>query len=126
VAELIHEETSARIIAAAVEVHQQLGPGLLESAYEACLAHELVARGAAVRRQVELPITYKGTRVDAGFRVDLLVDDAVIVELKAVERLAPIHEAQLLTYLRLSGRRVGLLFNFNSRRIMEQFRRLVL
>lgn len=125
-AELIHEEISARIIAAAVEVHQQLGPGLLESAYEACLAHELVARGAAVRRQVELPITYKGNRVDAGFRVDMLVDDAVIVELKAVERLAPIHEAQLLTYLRLSGRRVGLLFNFNSRRIMEQFRRLVL
>lgn len=103
VGDLIHEEVSARIIAAAVEVHQQLGPGLLESAYEACLAHELVARGAAVRRQVELPITYKGTRVDAGFRIDLLVDDAVIVELKAVEALAAIHEAQLLTYLRLSG-----------------------
>ena len=123
--ELIHEEVSARVIAAAVEVPQQLGPGLLESAYESCLAHELVARGAVVRRQVELPIMYKGTRVDAGFRIDLLVDDAVIVELKAVEALAAIHEAQLLTYLRLSGRRGGLLFNFNSRRIMEQFRRLV-
>ncbi len=124
--DLIHEEVSAQVIAAAIEVHQRLGPCLLESAYEACLDQDLVARGAAVRRQVELPIMCKGTHVDAGFRIDLLVDDAVIVELKAVESLAAIHEAQLVTYLRLSGRRVGSLLKFNSRRLMEQFRRLVI
>ncbi len=122
----LHKEVSERVIAAAVEVYQQLGPGLLESAYEACMVHELVSRGAAVRRQAELPVKYKGVQVDAGFRLDLVVDQCVIVELKSVDKLAPIHEAQLLTNLRLSGLRVGLLFNFNSRRIMDGFIRRVL
>jgi GxxExxY protein len=94
-------------------VHRQLGPGLFESSYEACLAHELVGMGLRVARQVALPITYKDTRIEEGYRVDLIVEDTVVVELKAVKSIEPIHEAQLLTYLRLSGHRVGLLLNFN-------------
>jgi GxxExxY protein len=101
------------IIGAAIEVHRNLGPGLLESAYEECLCHELQLRGLDFKRQVPLPLLYKGLRLDCGYKIDLIVRDEVILELKAIEKLLPIHEAQLLTYLRLTGRRVGLLINFN-------------
>src|SRR5919106_224916 len=104
-----------QIIGAAIEVHTALGPGLLESTYEACLVHELLERGMSVERQKALPVAYKGIRVDCGYRIDLLVEGQVIVELKAVARVEPIHEAQLLSYLKLSGHQVGLLINFNVR-----------
>ena len=103
-----------QIIGAAIEVHRHLGPGLLESAYEDCLALELDTRGLAFQRQVMLPITYKDTRIEPGFRIDMIVQDRVLLELKAVEALAPVHEAQILTYLKLSGIATGLLMNFNA------------
>ena len=109
---LLHEELSDQVIGAAIEVHRQLGPGLLESAYQACLAHELSLRSILFVSQLDLPLTYKGVQLDVGYRIDLLVDDKVIVELKAVEKILPIHEAQLLTYLRLLRKPVGLLLNF--------------
>jgi len=102
-----------------------MGPGLLESVYETCLAHELTKRGLPVKRQVEVPVEYDGLRLDCGFRIDLVVADKVVVELKAVERLMPIHEAQLLTYLRLSRVRVGLLMNFNCRVLVQNIMRRV-
>ena len=101
------------IIGAAIEVHRQLGPGLLESAYEECLCHELHLRGLAFERQVNLPVSYKGLQLDCGYKIDMIVGGEVVVELKSVEKLLPVHEAQLLTYLRLSEKRVGLLINFN-------------
>ena len=101
------------IIGAAIEVHKALGPGVLESAYETCLCYELKQRRLSYQRQVELPIMYKGVALEAGYRLDVVVEDMVILELKAVEKLLPIHEAQLLTYLRLSKKPVGLLINFN-------------
>ena len=101
------------IIGAAIEVHRNLGPGLLESAYEECLCHELHLLGIDFKRQVALPLLYKGLKLDCGYKLDLIVRDEVILELKAIEKLLPIHEAQLLTYLRLTGKRVGLLINFN-------------
>jgi GxxExxY protein len=101
------------IIGAAIEVHRVVGPGLLESAYEECLCHELSLRGIPFQRQVPLPVNYKGVRLDCGYRLDLVVAGQVIVELKAVEMLQPIHEAQLLTYLKLSRHKIGLLINFN-------------
>ena len=107
-------------------VHRELGPGLLESAYEACLAFELVERGLSVERQKALPVKYRGVNVDCGYRIDLLVEGKVIIELKAVERLEPIHEAQLLSYLKLSGCKVGLLINFNVKVLKSGIRRLVL
>jgi GxxExxY protein len=110
---LVLEELTEPIIGGAIEVHKALGPGLLESAYEECLCHELHLRGLSFHRQVALPVEYKGMQLDCGYRLDLVVEDAVVVELKAVERLLPIHEAQLLTYLRLNGSKVGLLLNFN-------------
>lgn len=106
-------ELAGEIIGGAIEVRKSLGPGVLESAYESCLAFELATRGLDVERQVALPIRYKDHSVDAGYRLDLVVDRKVIVELKSVEKVQPIHEAQLLTYLRLSGIRVGLPINFN-------------
>lgn len=109
----LHQELTQRIISAAIEVHKQLGPGLLESAYEECLCHELAHGKLPFQRQVHLPVTYKGIKLDCGYIIDLIVDDAVILELKAVEQILPVHEAQLITYLRLSGKRVGLLINFN-------------
>lgn len=102
-----------KVIGAAIEVHQALGPGLLESSYEACLAYELVVQGCAVERQVPVPLVYKGVSLDCGYRIDLRVDGILVLELKSVERLEPIHSAQVLTYLRLSGHKVGLLINFN-------------
>jgi len=101
------------IIAAAIEVHRELGPGLLESAYQVCLCHELKLRGISFCQQLDLPVTYKGIKLDCGYRADLVVERKVVVELKCVEQISPIHEAQLLTYLRLSGIRIGLLLNFN-------------
>ncbi|MGH9665963.1 MAG: GxxExxY protein [Bryobacteraceae bacterium] len=94
-------------------MHRNLGPGLLESAYEECLCHELHLRSLDCKRQVPLPLQYKGLKLDCGYKIDLIVQDEVVLELKAVERLLPIHEAQLLTYLKLTGKRVGLLINFN-------------
>jgi GxxExxY protein len=114
-----------RIIGAAIEVHRHLGPGLLEATYEACLAYELTDRGLTVERQLELPVIYRGVRVDCGYRIDLLVERTVIVELKSVEKLLPIHEAQLLSYLKLSGHRLGLLINFNVTRLTEGLKRKV-
>ena len=113
------------VIGAAIEVHRELGPGLLESAYEACLAHELAGRGVAFERQKALPVIYRGVKVDCGYRLDLLVQDAVIVELKAVEKVLPIHEMQVLSYLRLSGLKVGLIINFNVPRLTRGIHRVV-
>ena len=114
------------IIGAAIEVHRALGPGLLESAYEECLCRELSLRGIPFERQRSLPVEYKGLRLDCGYRLDLLVADTVVVEIKAVESLLPIHEAQLLTYLRLGGWKVGLLINFNVAVLRQGIRRRVL
>ena len=120
------EKVGADVVDAALKVHMALGPGLLESAYERCLSFEFERRGHAAQRQIELPIHYDGFTLDAGYRLDLLVDDVVIVELKAVEVLLPIHQSQLLTYLKLSHRRLGFLMNFNVRLLKEGLRRVVL
>jgi len=119
------EELTKEVIAAAIEVHRHLGPGLLESAYEACLSHELTLRKITYEKQKSLPVFYKGIELDCGYRMDLVVDSRVIVELKCVEKIAPVHEAQLLTYLRLAGIRVGLILNFHAPRLMDGFKRLV-
>jgi GxxExxY protein len=111
--ELLEADLTSNIIAAAIDVHRELGPGLLESAYQASLCHELALRGIPFRSQVELPVEYKGVRLDCGYRIDLVVDNRVLVELKSVERFVAVHEAQLITYLRLSRLHVGLLINFN-------------
>jgi GxxExxY protein len=121
-----NDPLTEKIIGFAIEVHRQLGPGLLESAYEECLCYELGQNGFAVRRQVPLPVVYKTIRLDCGYRIDLLVEERVILELKTVERLIPVHEAQLLTYLKLSGMRTGLLLNFNSATLKDGIRRMVL
>jgi GxxExxY protein len=119
------ERITEAIIGAAIEVHRQLGPGLLESAYEACLYREITQRGLNVTRQVGLPVEYKGAKVDCGYRLDLVVEGEVVVELKAVESLLPIHNAQLITYLKLSGYPIGLLINFNVTMLRNGLRRLV-
>jgi GxxExxY protein len=113
------------IIGAAIKVHRALGPGLLESAYEACLLFELTQQGLKVERQKELPVVYREVVLDCGYRLDLLVEDCVIVEVKAVDALAPIHKAQLLSYLKLSGCKVGLLINFNVTVLKNGIRRVV-
>ncbi len=113
-----------RIIGAAIEVHRVLGPGLLESAYEGCLAWELEQIGRTIGRQIELPVVYKGVRLDFGYRLDLVVDQQVIVEVKTVEKLAPVHTAQILTYLRLTGIRTGLLLNFNTAVLRDGIKRI--
>lgn len=118
-------DISGQIVDAAMRVHSELGPGLLESAYEACLFFELTKRGFRVERQLELPVVYDGIRVDAGYRLDLLVQGCIIVELKAVEQLANIHQAQLLTYLKLSDKRLGLLINFNVVHLKDGIKRMV-
>jgi GxxExxY protein len=112
--ELIEGELTELIIGAAIEVHKTLGPGLLESVYELCLCHELRLRGIRFERQIDIPAEYKGVKLDCAYRLDLLIEGRVIVEVKSVETLLPIHEAQLLTYLRLAAKRVGLLINFNT------------
>ena len=113
------------IIGSAIEVHRSLGPGLLESAYETCLAYELGQRGINVERQKSLPVMYREVKLEAGYRLDLLVDGLVIVEVKAVDHLLPIHHAQLISYLRLSGCSLGLLINFNVKLLKNGIRRLV-
>jgi GxxExxY protein len=110
---LASEAVCNDIIACAIDVHRALGPGLLESAYESCLEFEFQDRGIPFASQVPLPVVYRGRRLECGYRMDFVVADEVIVELKSVEKVMPIHEAQLLTYLRLSGKRVGLVLNFN-------------
>jgi GxxExxY protein len=112
-----------RVIGAAIEVHRNLGPGLLESAYRACLTHELNERGLEVEREKELPVVYKAIRLDCGYRLDLLVEHTVVVELKAVQEIHPVHEAQILSYLKLSGRPLGLLINFHVKQLTEGIRR---
>ncbi len=119
------DATARAIVDAAIKVHKTLGPGLLESVYEACLYHELVQRGLRVERQVAVPIVYDGITLREGLRIDLLVNNLVICELKAVESLQPVHQAQLLTQLRLSGKRLGLLLNFNVALMKDGIRRLV-
>jgi GxxExxY protein len=121
----LENEISGKIIGAAIEVHKMLGPGLLESAYEECLCCEMQLRGIKFERQVPLPLNYKGVNLDCGYRLDLLVEDKVIVELKTVEAIAPIHEAQILTYLKLRDIRLGLIINFNVRLLVEGRRRFV-
>lgn len=119
-------QTTETIIGAAIEVHKHLGPGLLESAYEECLCHELSLRNIPFQKQVPLPVVYKGTKLDCGYRVDLLVKDEVVVELKAIESILPIHEAQALTYMRLGSWKVGLIINFNTPIVVKGIKRLVL
>ena len=120
------DEVARQVVEAAFAVHSALGPGLLESVYETCLVHELAKRGVHAVRQVVLPIHYDGLRLDAGLRLDFLVEDCLVVELKAVESLLPVHEAQLLTYLKLSGYRLGLLINFNVPLIKDGIKRIAL
>jgi GxxExxY protein len=119
------ERIAAAVVDAAFKVHSTLGPGLLESVYEACLCHELGQRGIPFQVQAALPVVYDGTRLDAGLRLDLLVASQVIVELKAVEKMVPLFDAQLLTYLKLTGLRLGLLINFNVPLIRDGIRRIV-
>lgn len=114
-----------RIIGAAIEVHKALGPGLLESAYQTCLAYELRERGFKVEQQLPLPVIYKNVKLDCGYRLDLVVEDSVILEIKAIQELAPIHDAQLLSYLRLSGKTVGLIINFHVRVLKDGLKRVV-
>jgi GxxExxY protein len=117
---------TGQIIGAAIEVRRHLGPGLLESAYETCLACELQKLGLAVERQKALPLVYKEIRLDQGYRIDLLVEQSVIVELKVVDQIAPVHEAQVLSYLRFSGCKVGLLLNFNVKLLKDGIRRFIM
>ncbi len=117
---------TGEIIGASIEVHKALGPGLLESAYEECLCRELTLRSVRFERQSALPVEYKGVKLDCGYRIDLLAADAVVVEIKAVETIQPIHEAQLLTYLKLGGWKLGLLINFNVPVLKDGIRRIIL
>jgi GxxExxY protein len=123
--DLRRENVTEKIIAAAIEVHRHLGPGLLESAYEECLCYELARAGLRFERQVPLPVHYKGLRLDCAYRLDLVVEDSVILEIKAIDELLPIHKAQLLTYLKASGKHVGLLINFNVAVLKNGIKRLV-
>jgi GxxExxY protein len=120
------EAVARDVVDCAIKVHRALGPGLLESVYEVCLAHELELRGHRVQKQVALPVVYESVKLDAGYRIDLMIDDVVIVEVKAAEAIAPVHEAQLLTYLRLSKRRLGFLINFNVALLKHGLKRMVL
>ncbi len=122
---LKHDELSELIIKSAIEVHRELGPGLLESIYEMCLAHELHEQGIPVLQQLAVPIIYKGVRMPNDLRLDLLVDERIIVEVKAVEEFHPVHQAQLLTYLKLTDKRVGLLLNFNSPVLIKGIKRMM-
>lgn len=119
------EQVATQVVDAAFRVHSTLGPGLLESVYEACLCHELSKRRLPFARQHAIPVVYDGLRIEAGLRIDLLVAECVIVELKSIEKLLPVHEAQVLTYLKLTGVRIGLLINFNVVRIKDGIQRLV-
>jgi len=120
------DDLSHRVIGCALEVHRRLGPGLLESAYEKCLAHELSCRDIPFVTQHELPLEYKGIQIESGYRIDVLVDDCLVIELKTVDELKPIHHAQILTYMRLSEVETGLLINFNVERLKDGLKRFVL
>ena len=122
---MAENELTHQIIGAAIEVHRMLGPGLLESTYEECLCHELSQRGIPFERQKPIPVVYKGVKLDCGYRLDLLVAGRVILELKSVEALAPIHDSILVTYLKLSGHRIGFLMNFNVKVLKDGIKRLV-
>jgi GxxExxY protein len=124
--ELVLEELTNKIIGAAIEVHKELGPGLMESAYEECLCHELRLRGISFERQVPLPVEYKGLKLECGYRLDVVVEDAVILELKCIERVLPVHVAQLMTYLKMTRKRVGLLINFKVEALARGIVRRVL
>jgi len=119
------QEISHAVITAAMRVHSELGPGLLESAYTACLQHELKKAGLKSDAQVGLPVVYDGVKLDLGYRIDLLVEDLVIVELKSVDAIAPVHQAQIISYLKLSGRSLGLLINFNVAHLKDGIKRFV-
>ena len=123
---LIHEQLSGVILGAAIEVHRELGPGLLESTYEECLCYELSARGVPFQRQLTMPVNYKSLRLDCGYRIDVIVDNKIILELKSVDRILPINDAQLTTYLKLSGCKLGLLMNFNVAFMKDGIKRIVL
>jgi GxxExxY protein len=123
---LLARELTERVIGLAIEVHRLIGPGMLESVYEGCLCYELGQAGIAFERQTGIPVAYKGVQFDEGFRADILVDRQLILEIKAVASILPAHEAQLLTYLRMSGLRLGLLFNFHARLLKDGLRRLVI
>jgi GxxExxY protein len=123
---LVLEDLTEQIIGAAIEVHRVPEPGLLESAYEECLSHELNIRGISFQRQVPLPVDYKSVKLDCGYKLDIVVESAVILELKCVDRISPVHEAQLLTYLKLSGKKVGFILNFNSEILTKGLVRKVL
>ena len=120
-----NNELTKQVIGAAIEVHQHLGPGLLENAYEECLCHELGLRGLELRRQVNLPVRYKGVKLDRGYRLDIVVEKRLILEIKSVEKLLAIHEAQLLTYLKLSNSHLGLLLNFSAATMRQGIKRIV-
>jgi GxxExxY protein len=122
---MTENQISSKIIGASIEVHKELGPGLLESTYETCLAYELKQIGLKVERQIALPVIYKDVKLDAGYRIDLLVENKVIVEIKSVEALVDIHTAQLLTYLKLKELKLGLLINFNSVKVVDGLKRIV-
>jgi GxxExxY protein len=118
------DEIAADVVDAAFKVHQELGPGLLESAYEACLAHELTKRGLVVEKQKAQPVFYDGITIDVEYRMDLLVNNCVVIELKAVEQIIPIHQAQLMTYLKLSNKTLGFLINFNTTYFKSSIKRI--
>jgi GxxExxY protein len=121
-----NKDLTEKIISAAIEVHRHLGPGLLESAYEECLCHELYLREVPFERQKALPLDYKGIKLNCGYRMDLVVDSKVVVELKCVDKILPVHEAQMLTYLRLANVKVGLIINFYTKVLKNGTKRLVL
>lgn len=124
-ATLIQEDLTEKIIGAAIEVHRELGPGLLESAYEESLCYELSCRGLSFRRQVELPVRYKAIRLSCGYIADIIVEELVLLELKSVDEIHPVHDAQLITYLKISGLKIGLLINFNVPVLKNGIRRRV-
>lgn len=123
---LIVSDLAKRVLGAAIEVHRELGPGLLESTYERCLAHEMAIQGITCCTQVALPVIYKGLQIDCGYRIDMLVEEALILELKSLDRLTVVHEAQILTYLRLARIRQGFLINFNVRLLKDGIRSFVI
>jgi GxxExxY protein len=120
------ERVATQIVDAAYKIHSKLGPGLLESAYVVLMEYELTKRGLQVQKEVPLPVVYEDVRLDAGYRIDLIINGCVIIELKAVERIHPVHEAQLLTYLKLTGIRLGILINFNTKLIKDGIKRVIL
>jgi GxxExxY protein len=120
-----HNQITGEIVDAALKVHSALGPGLLESAYSVCLRHELIKRGLKVTSEVPVPVVYEGIKLEVGYKLDLLVEDTVVIELKAVEALAPIHQAQIISYLKLAGKPIGLLINFHSLHLKDGIKRFV-